>query len=153
MLTLLILNALQMVQLVQFFLEISSVAQLNFQVMQMNRINIPQSENLTEVTYCFTSYFIANQSINGLFVYFQYQRISARQQVDQALISLAYFLSNGVEKLITAAQQILTIVTKLGVQLKLILMVIISLDKDYGANVVQNVRKKSKNVFQLDHQY
>ena len=34
------------------------------------------------------------------------------------------------------------IVTKLGVQLKLIPTVIISLDKDYGANVVQNVRKK-----------
>ena len=44
------------------------------------------------------------------------------------------------------------IVTKLGVQLKLILTIIISLDKDYGANVVQNVRKKLKDVFQLDDQ-
>jgi hypothetical protein len=57
-------------------------------------------------------------------------------------INLAYFLSNGTEKLMTAAQSILMIPTKLGVQLKLIPTVIISLDKDCGATVVQNVKKK-----------
>jgi hypothetical protein len=47
-----------------------------------------------------------------------------------------------MEKLITVAQLILMIPTKLGVQLKLIPMVIISLDKDCGATVVQIVKKK-----------
>ena len=41
---------------------------------------------------------------------------------------------------------------KLGVQLKLIPMVIISLDKDCGATVVQNVKKNFEDVFQLDDQ-